>query len=104
MARKIGPLLIMLIKSLKSFLRYATKVQFIGAILHKPDLVVLDEPFSGLDPLNQEIFKEIIQQLGKDGTTVLLSAHQMNVVEELCDSVFMIHKRQTSALWELKRN
>ncbi|HHY24937.1 MAG TPA: ABC transporter ATP-binding protein [Clostridiaceae bacterium] len=68
------------------------KVQFIGAILHKPDLVVLDEPFSGLDPLNQEIFKEIIQQLGKDGTTVLLSAHQMNVVEELCDSVFMIHK------------
>lgn len=78
------------------------KVQFIGSILHKPDLVVLDEPFSGLDPLNQEIFKEIIQQLGKDGTTVLLSAHQMNVVEELCDSVFMIHKGKQMLYGNLK--
>lgn len=66
------------------------KVQFIATILHRPDLVVLDEPFSGLDPLNQDLFKELILKLREEGCTVLLSAHQMNVVQELCDRIFVI--------------
>ncbi len=67
------------------------KVQFIGSILHKPALLVLDEPFSGLDPVNQDVFKEIIRELCNEGITILLSAHQLNVVEELCEVIFMIH-------------
>ncbi len=68
------------------------KVQFIASILHKPALVMLDEPFSGLDPLNQDFIKETIRELRNEGMTVLLSAHQMNLVEEICDSIFMINK------------
>lgn len=68
------------------------KVQFIATILHKPDMVVLDEPFSGLDPINQDLFKNLILQLREEGITVLLSAHQMNVVQELCDRIFLINK------------
>ncbi len=68
------------------------KVQFIGAVLHKPKLLMLDEPFSGLDPVNQEFFKEIIYELQKEGTAILLSAHQMNLIEELCDTVFFINE------------
>lgn len=68
------------------------KVQFIATVLHKPDLVVLDEPFSGLDPINQDLFKDLILQLRDEGMTVLLSAHQMNVVQELCDRIFLINK------------
>jgi len=68
------------------------KVQFIATVLHQPDLVMLDEPFSGLDPINQELFKDFIRELQKEGCTVLLSAHQMNMVEELCENIFMIHQ------------
>ncbi len=68
------------------------KVQFTAALLHRPDLIMLDEPFSGLDPINQNFFKELIQELQAQGVTVLLSAHQMSVVEELCDSLVMIHQ------------
>ncbi|MDD2556393.1 MAG: ATP-binding cassette domain-containing protein [Syntrophaceticus sp.] len=67
------------------------KVQFVASILHRPQLVLFDEPFSGLDPVNQDFFKDIIRQLQDGGTTVLLSAHQMNLVEELCDSIFLIN-------------
>ncbi len=67
------------------------KVQFVASILHRPPLVLFDEPFSGLDPVNQDFFKEIIRELQAGGTTVLLSAHQMNMVEELCDSIFLIN-------------
>lgn len=67
------------------------KVQFIASILHRPELVLFDEPFSGLDPVNQDFFKDIIRELQEGGTTVLLSAHQMNMVEELCDSIFLIN-------------
>jgi ABC-2 type transport system ATP-binding protein len=70
------------------------KVQFIASILHRPDLVVLDEPFSGLDPVNQDLLKEIIGGLRDDGVAVLLSSHQMNLVEELCDRIFLIHRGQ----------
>lgn len=68
------------------------KVQFIGSIIHEPELLILDEPFSGLDPVSQEIFKREIKQLAKNGTAILLSSHQMNLVEEMCDRLFMINR------------
>jgi ABC-2 type transport system ATP-binding protein len=68
------------------------KVQFIAAVLHKPSLILLDEPFSGLDPVNQDLFKGLIRKLQKEGSTILLSAHQMNMVEELCSRIFLIHQ------------
>jgi ABC-2 type transport system ATP-binding protein len=68
------------------------KVQFIASVLHEPDLLVLDEPFSGLDPVNQDLLKEIIRELKRKGAAVLLSSHQMNRVEELCDRIFLIHR------------
>ena len=67
------------------------KVQFISAILHRPAFVVLDEPFSGLDPLNQELFARIIRDLRDEGMTVLLSAHQMQLVEKLADRVLLMN-------------
>lgn len=67
------------------------KVQFIASILHHPQLVLFDEPFSGLDPINQDFLKSIIRELSAAGVTILLSAHQMNLVEELCDSIFLIN-------------
>ncbi|MBC5635506.1 ABC transporter ATP-binding protein [Ornithinibacillus sp. BX22] len=70
------------------------KVQFIGAILHEPELLILDEPFSGLDPVSQELFKEEIRSLADRGTAILLSSHQMNLVEEMCDRLFMIQNGQ----------
>jgi ABC-2 type transport system ATP-binding protein len=66
------------------------KVQFAAAVLHAPALAVLDEPFSGLDPLNQELFLEIVRELRDRGTTVLFSAHQLNLVERLCDRFLLI--------------
>jgi len=68
------------------------KVQFMAAILHRPDLVILDEPFSGLDPMHQDLIKNFISELREEGMTVLLSSHQMNRVEELCDRIFLIHR------------
>lgn len=72
----------------------AQKVQFIAAVLHEPDLVVLDEPFSGLDPVNQDVFKQEIRKLAERGCAVLLSSHQMNLVEETCHRLFLIHQGQ----------
>ncbi|MCM3740723.1 ATP-binding cassette domain-containing protein [Oceanobacillus luteolus] len=68
------------------------KVQFIGAVIHEPELLILDEPFSGLDPVSQDIFKEEIRRLRDAGTSILLSSHQMNLVEEMCDRLFMIQR------------
>jgi len=70
------------------------KVQFIGAIVHEPELLILDEPFSGLDPVSQDLFKEEIRHLADQGTAILLSSHQMNLVEEMCDRLFMIQRGQ----------
>lgn len=72
----------------------AQKVQFISSIIHEPELLILDEPFSGLDPVSQELFKKEIKDLANKGTAILLSSHQMNLVEELCDRLFMIHQGQ----------
>jgi ABC-2 type transport system ATP-binding protein len=65
-------------------------IQFIITILHDPELIVLDEAFSGLDPVNTELLKRMIIDLREQGKTIVLSTHQMNQVEELCDRIFMI--------------
>ncbi|MHA6250581.1 ABC transporter ATP-binding protein [Oceanobacillus sp. CAU 1775] len=70
------------------------KVQFIGSIIHEPELLILDEPFSGLDPVSQDVFKNEIRHLRDNGTAILLSSHQMNLVEEMCDRLFMIQRGQ----------
>jgi len=70
----------------------AQKVQLIAAILHEPQLLILDEPFSGLDPVSQNILKQELRELTAQGKAILLSGHQMNVLEELCDRIFMMHK------------
>lgn len=70
------------------------KVQFIASILHEPELLILDEPFSGLDPVSQELFKQEMKNLAKSGTAILLSSHQMNLVEEMADRLFMMHGGQ----------
>jgi ABC-2 type transport system ATP-binding protein len=67
-------------------------IQFVTTIVHNPDLVILDEPFAGLDPVNREMLKELIRELRQVGKTIILSTHQMNEVEELCDRVLMINK------------
>lgn len=68
------------------------KIQFIISIIHHPEFVVLDEVFAGLDPVNQDLFKEIIRSLSTAGITVLLSSHRMNLVEELCDKILVINR------------
>jgi len=68
------------------------KVQFISAVLHRPRLVLLDEPFGGLDPVNQELFLGFIRDLARGGTTVLLSAHHMDLVERLADRLLLMHR------------
>jgi len=72
----------------------AQKVQFIATIIHSPELLILDEPFSGFDPVNAEIIKNEILDLRDNGTTVILSTHRMESVELLCDHIAMIHKSQ----------
>ncbi len=68
------------------------KVQFIAAVLHRPRLVVLDEPFAGLDPINQDVFRQEIFHMQERGVSIVLSSHQMNLVEELCDRICMLHE------------
>lgn len=72
------------------------KVQFISSIVHRPALAFLDEPFSGLDPLNQDLFLSLIRELRDAGTTVVLSAHQMQLVERLADRVVLIRSGRTA--------
>jgi ABC-2 type transport system ATP-binding protein len=69
-------------------------IQFLVTIIHDPVLVILDEPFSGLDPVNTELLKELIGDLKNQGKAIIFSTHQMNQVEELCDRLFMINKGQ----------
>jgi len=68
------------------------KVQFIAAVIHRPDLVILDEPFSGLDPVNQRLLRELVRDEHRRGATVLFSTHIMIHAEQLCDHVVMIHR------------
>ncbi|HMU99061.1 MAG TPA: ATP-binding cassette domain-containing protein [Chitinophagales bacterium] len=68
------------------------KVQFIATILHRPKLLILDEPFSGLDPINSEVIKDAIFELNKNGTTVLFSTHRMENVEEICSDIILMNQ------------
>lgn len=68
------------------------KIQFITAVLHEPDLVILDEPFSGLDPVNVELLKDVVLQLKRAGKTVIFSTHQMEVAEKVCDDICLINR------------
>lgn len=82
------------------------KVQFIGTVLHEPDVLILDEPFSGLDPINQEILEGIVLEFQAKGTTILFSTHLMDHAERLCERVCLISKAEKvldSGLKELKR-
>ena len=78
------------------------KIQFMTAIIHNPELVVLDEPFSGLDPVNTEILKNIIINLVKDGKYVIMSAHQMATIEEFCSDILILDKGKTVLQGNLK--
>jgi len=71
------------------------KIQFIAAILHKPDILVLDEAFSGLDPVNVELLKATVKELRDAGTTILFSTHRMEHVEELCQNICILHNSRT---------
>ena len=68
------------------------KAQFVATVLHEPDLIILDEPFSGFDPVNAEVIKEEILELNKKGATILFSTHRMESVEELCDSIAILDR------------
>ena len=68
------------------------KIQFIGTVIHEPELLILDEPFSGLDPINQDVLEEIVRDFRAKGTTVLFSTHLMDHAERLCERVFLISK------------
>ncbi|WP_299606588.1 ABC transporter ATP-binding protein [uncultured Aquimarina sp.] len=70
----------------------AQKVQFIVTVLHRPKLLIFDEPFSGFDPINANVIKDEILQLRDEGATVIFSTHRMESVEELCDHIALIHK------------
>ena len=78
------------------------KIQFMTAVIHNPELVVLDEPFSGLDPVNTEILKNIIIDLVKDGKYVIMSAHQMSTIEEFCSDILILNKGKTVLQGNLK--
>ena len=82
------------------------KVQFIGTMLHEPELLILDEPFSGLDPINSQVLKDTIVQLSRAGTTIIFSTHQMEVAEKICDHVCIIARGKKvldGGLAEVKR-
>ena len=67
------------------------KVQILGTVIHEPELVILDEPFSGLDPVNVEVMRDLILQMKSEGRTVIFSTHIMQQAEQLCDSILLVH-------------
>ena len=78
------------------------KIQLIGTVLHEPDLLVLDEPFSGLDPINQGLFKELLADYRRDGRAVLFSTHIMEQADKLCDRICLISRGRAVLAGELK--
>jgi ABC-2 type transport system ATP-binding protein len=82
------------------------KVQLLGTLIHNPELVILDEPFSGLDPVNRDVMRDTILRMKREGRTVIFSTHVMEQAEQLCDHVMMIHKSKlqfAGPLAEIKR-
>lgn len=85
----------------------AQKVQFITTVVHKPSLMILDEPFSGFDPVNAELIRKEILELKEQGATIILSTHNMESVEELCDNIALINKSHlvlSGGVDEIRRN
>ncbi len=83
------------------------KIQLITAIAHDPDIIILDEPFSGLDPVNARLLKDVVKEEIAKGKILLFSSHQMNYIEEFCDSIAILHNGEvalTGSLHEIKRN
>jgi len=83
------------------------KIQFITWVIHDPDLLILDEPFSGLDPINVELLKEVVLDLKRAGKTIIFSTHQMEVAEKICDDICLLNKSQKvfeGSLREIKRS
>lgn len=83
------------------------KVQFIATVIHEPELIILDEPFSGFDPVNAELIRDEILKLRDDGATIILSTHRMESVEEMCDHIALINKSKlvlTGSVHEVKAN
>ena len=70
------------------------KLQFVITVLHEPDLIILDEPFSGLDPVNANLIKDEIYRLAQNGTTIIFSTHRMEQVEEICNKIVLVNKGQ----------
>jgi ABC-2 type transport system ATP-binding protein len=82
------------------------KLQFVASLVHDPELLILDEPFQGLDPINVDLLKGLVRELQREGKTVMLSSHQMNLVEVLCDRILLIDDGQAvlyGPLDEIKR-
>jgi ABC-2 type transport system ATP-binding protein len=79
------------------------KIQFIATLLHDPDLIVMDEPFSGLDPVNVVLLKNVLLELKARGKTILFSTHQMDQVEKLCDSICLINHGKAVLQGDLKK-
>ncbi|MCI8641293.1 MAG: ATP-binding cassette domain-containing protein [Clostridia bacterium] len=79
------------------------KIQFMTAVIHNPELVVLDEPFSGLDPVNTDILKNIIIDLVSEGKYIIMSAHQMATIEEFCSDILILNKGKTVLQGNLKK-
>ncbi len=78
------------------------KIQFISAVLHKPELLILDEPFSGLDPVNVELLKEAVISLKNSGVSIVFSSHRMEHVEELCENLCILQKGKPVVQGNLK--
>lgn len=78
------------------------KIQFIASVLHKPSLLILDEPFSGLDPINVELLKQAVLDLKESGTTIVFSSHRMEHVEQLCENLCILNKGKTVLQGSLK--
>jgi len=70
------------------------KIQFITSVIHDPDLLILDEPFSGLDPINVELLKDIVLDLKRAGKTIIFSTHQMEIAEKICDDICLLNRSQ----------
>ena len=79
------------------------KLQFIATIIHEPRLIILDEPFAGLDPVNTELIKEIMLEQQRNGATIIFSTHMMEQVEKLCDSICLINEGKAVLSGELKQ-
>jgi ABC-2 type transport system ATP-binding protein len=80
----------------------AQKIQFITTVIHKPELIILDEPFSGLDPINMTLLKDLMLELRENGSTIIFSTHVMEQVEKLCDHICLIHQGKVLLEGELR--